>query len=121
MADEQELAPAEVFTRMQAHCLAKEGAVEEYPWGHVVWKVGGKLFAIGSQGENAFTVKSTLEQQEALIQHPAICKASHVGRYGWVTITVSDESTMEIALDLADESYDSVRPKRKSGKRIQGP
>jgi predicted DNA-binding protein (MmcQ/YjbR family) len=114
-----ELEGAEVFARMRAHCMAKEGAVEEYPWGHVVWKVGGKLFAIGSQGENAFTVKSTLEQQEALIQHPSICKASHVGRYGWVTITVDDEATMEIALELADESYDSVRPKRRTKAKQQ--
>jgi predicted DNA-binding protein (MmcQ/YjbR family) len=120
MMDGEALDPAEAFARMKAHCLEKEGAVEEYPWGHVVWKVRGKLFVIGSEGENAFTVKSTLEQQEALIQHPSIRKASHVGRYGWVTITVREEADMELALELADESYDSVRPKSK-GARPRSP
>jgi predicted DNA-binding protein (MmcQ/YjbR family) len=106
------MGPAEVFARMQAHCMAKEGAIEDYPWEHVGWKVGGKLFVIGTQDSNVFTMKSTVEKQEALIQHPAIEKSAYVGRYGWVTITVDDEATMEIALDLADESYDLVRPKR---------
>lgn len=106
--------PAEVFAKMRGHCLAKEGAIEENPWEHVAWKVGGKLFVIASQDSNVFTVKSTLEQQEALVQHPAIQKAAYVGRYGWVTITAEDETTMDIALDLADESYDAVRPKKRS-------
>jgi len=113
MEETGQIPPAEVFTRMREHCMAKEGTVEEYPWEHVAWKVGGKLFVIASHDSEVFTVKSMLEKQEALIQHPAICKASHVGRYGWVTITVNDETTLEIALDLADESYESVRPKRR--------
>src|SRR5437588_12941917 len=103
----------QAFTTIQAHAKAKEGAVEEYPWEHFGWKIKGKLFAIGSKDSGMLTVKSTPAEQAALIQHPAIEKASHVGRYGWVTITVTDQETLDMALDLIDESYDLVAPKRK--------
>lgn len=89
-------------------------AVEEYPWGHVVWKVRGKLFAIASQGGCGVTLKSTLEKQAMLIQHPKVSVASHVGRYGWVHVEASDEDTLALALDLMDESYRAVAPKRKA-------
>ena len=52
-----------VFTAVRAHCLAKEGAVEEYPWGDVVWKVGGKMFAASSEASSCVTVKATLDEQ----------------------------------------------------------
>ena len=57
------------------------------------------------------SVKSTLEKQAALIQHPNIEVAAYVGRYGWVTVFLRDEETVELALDLIDESYASVAGK----------
>jgi predicted DNA-binding protein (MmcQ/YjbR family) len=108
------LSATEAFDAIQAHCLAKEGVVEEYPWEDVAWKVGGKMFACGSAGSNAVTVKSTLEKQAALVQHPAIEPAHSVGRYGWVTIRVADAATLDIARDLIDESYEAIRSKRRA-------
>lgn len=105
---------AAAFARLQSHALAMADAVEEYPWGHVVWKVRGKLFAIASQGGCGVTLKSTLEKQAMLIQHPKVSVASHVGRYGWVHVEASDEDTLALALDLMDESYRAVAPKRKA-------
>ncbi len=108
------MTPSEVFNAIRAHCMAKEGAVEDYPWeAHVGWKVGGKLFAIGGEDSPVLTVKSTLDKQAALIQHAAIEKAAYVGRYGWVTISVTDRETMELAEDLIDESYEAVRGKKR--------
>src|SRR5437588_10669464 len=98
--------PADIFAAIRAHCLAKDGAVEEYPWEHFGWKVGGKLFAIGTKDSGMLTVKSTPTQQTALIQHPAIEMASHVGRYGWVTSKATDQEALDLALDLIDESYE---------------
>jgi len=102
----------DAFVALKSHCMAKDGAVEEYPWEHFGWKIRGKLFAIGTKDSGIVTVKSTPDKQAALIQHPAIEKASHVGRYGWVTINIGDLETLDLALDLVDESYDLVSPRK---------
>jgi len=109
----QALNPKEIFHNIQSYCLAKEEAIEDYPWGDTVWKVGGKLFA-GSRAEHAtVTVKATLDEQAVLVQHPDIEIAHYVGRFGWVTINIKDEETLALARHLIDGSYSAVRPKRK--------
>jgi predicted DNA-binding protein (MmcQ/YjbR family) len=105
--------PPEAFAAVQTYCLGKEGAVEEYPWEDVAWKVRGKMFACGSKDNSKFSVKSTLEKQSALVQHPHIEVAPYVGRYGWVMIDVVDQDTLELACELVDESYDAVQRKKK--------
>lgn len=49
----------EVFATIQAHCLAKPGAWEDYPWGETVWKVKpkNKVFCFG--GPTSMTVRAT--------------------------------------------------------------
>jgi predicted DNA-binding protein (MmcQ/YjbR family) len=101
-----------VVHELRRHCLSFPGAVEEIPWGHLGWKVKGKLFAIGSEDSNRLTVKSTLDKQAALIQLPCIQTASHVGRYGWVTLTIEDEAMLDLAKSLIEESYASVAKKK---------
>lgn len=108
--------PDTAYTRVRKHCLAKENVVEEYPWGDVAWKVKGKLFAVSSDGSHRVTVKAALDEQARLIQHPAIEKASYVGRFGWVTIGITDRDTCRLALELIDESYVRVAPSRKPRK-----
>jgi len=103
----------DVYARIRKHCLAKDGAVEEYPWGDVVWKVRGKIFAGSSDGNNRVSVKSTLQEQSRLIEHPAIEIAKYVGRFGWVTITIKSKKTLDLALELIDDSYFSIAPKRR--------
>lgn len=103
----------QAFKSIQSYCLAKEAATEDHPWGDTAWKVGGKMFACGCEGGNSFSVKSTLEKQAGLVAHPNIEVAAYVGRYGWVTITINDSDTLELAQDLIDESYELVKPKRK--------
>ena len=86
--------------------MAFAGAVEDYPWeGHVGWKVKGKLFAIGGEESNQVTVKSTLDKQAALVELEGVEKAAYVGRFGWVTVTISDETSLDLARGLIDESY----------------
>ncbi len=59
-------------------------------------------------------MKSSLDKQAALIQHPNIGVAAYVGKYGWVTISLVDEDTLDLAIDLIDESYAMVGPKPKA-------
>ncbi len=99
------------------YCRAKPGAFEDHPWGDTVFKVGakGKIFC-GLDSANArVTVKSTVDKQSALIQHPDIEVAAYVGRYGWVTVTVNDLETLDLVHELIDESFSLVNnPLRKS-------
>jgi len=113
----KKLTPKQVFKNIQKYCLDKSGATEHYPWGEVVWKFKSKVFTFGGESSARFTIKSTLDKQAALIMHSQICVAPYVGRFGWVTIEVIDEDTLQIAKDLIDESYDSLAmKKKKSGK-----
>lgn len=106
------MTPSAVVSRLREFCMALPEVWEDTPWGHVVWKVGKKLFVIGDNESLRVTVKATLDEQAALVLHPQIEIASHVGRYGWVTITVDSEETLELALELVEKSYVSVAPKR---------
>ena len=94
--------------RLREFCLAKPGAVEEYPWDNIVWKVKRKMFCATGQDMSRITVKATLEEQSALILHPHISVAAYVGKHGWVTIDLVDEVAFELALDLIDRSYELV-------------
>lgn len=105
---------SEIYARLRGFCSAFEGVKEDYPWGHTAWKVGGKCFAIGDEQRPYVTVKSTLDKQAALIQLPYVEIASHVGRYGWVTVCMNEPDGLELALELVRESYEAVRPKRKA-------
>ena len=108
----------EILNELRAHCMAKEGAAEEYPWeNHVGWKVKGKLFAIGGEDSNRVTVKSSVAEQAALVQHPNIEKAAYVGRFGWVTVTIVDREILELTKDLIDESYEAIAGKGKKTKK----
>ena len=91
--------------RVREHCLAKPGAVEEEPWGHPVFKVGGRIFV--GMGEAAISVKSTPDRQSVLIHDPAISVAKYSGRFGWVSIELADD-TVHMAFSLIDDSYDAV-------------
>lgn len=93
------------------------GVTEEYPWGHPVWKINGKMFAASASDGSNVSVKATLEQQAALIQHPAIRVADYVGRYGWVTVSITNEETLDLALDLIEESFEMIAPKRRAAKK----
>ncbi|HEY3782653.1 MAG TPA: MmcQ/YjbR family DNA-binding protein [Fimbriimonadaceae bacterium] len=106
-----------IFQEMKEHCLSKEGATEDRPWGDIAWKVKNKAFVFTSEGSARYTLKSTLDKQAALTMHPQISVAAYVGRYGWISMEVIDEDTLALAKDLADESYDLVgKPKKKTAK-----
>jgi len=85
-----------LIARIKEHCLTKPGAYEDHPWGETVFKIAskGKIFCFCGVESPVITVKSTIEKQAALIQHPNIEKAAYVGRYGWVTVKIPDDDTL---------------------------
>ena len=79
---------------------------EDRPWGFPVFKVGdNKLFAWMSDDGGELTLKLTREEREIAELLPWVRIASHVGRYGWITATISDEETLAAGLEWLRESY----------------
>jgi len=99
------MTPETLVPRLRDYCMALPEVWEDNPWDHVVWKVGKKLFVIADNASLRVTVK-------ALIMHPQIEVASHIGRHGWVTVVVDSEETYDLLVELVERSYNYVAPKR---------
>jgi predicted DNA-binding protein (MmcQ/YjbR family) len=119
--------PFEVADRIRALALSFPEAYEDEPWGHPVFKVRRDPSAVRQQsirsregspsrdrmfasmsvldGVLRLTVKLTAEEREIAQLLPFVSKAKYVGRYGWVTATVTDEESLEAALEWLRESY----------------
>ena len=71
--------------RIRALALSFPSTYEDSPWGFPVFKVGdNKLFAM---------------------MLPWVRHASYVGRYGWITARITDEESLQTALEWMRESY----------------
>ncbi len=94
--------------RVREHALSLPAAYEDDPWGFPVFKVAAnRLFAWMIEDADAVhvTMKVTAEEREVARHLPWVRKASHLGRHGWVTATVTDEETLAAALEWLRESY----------------
>lgn len=94
--------------RIRELALSWPQTYEDSPWGHPVFKVGdNKMFAAMSDGDDplTLTVKLTPEEREIALHFPHVSVARYVGRYGWVTTEVTDEESLESALEWLRESY----------------
>src|SRR5215218_4689999 len=101
--------------RIRDLALSFPETYEDSPWGHPVFKVGdNKMFAAMSDGADpvTLTVKLTPEEREIALHIPYVSVARYVGRYGWVTAEVSDEESLENALEWLRESYWLKAPAR---------
>jgi predicted DNA-binding protein (MmcQ/YjbR family) len=93
---------------IRALALSLPETYEDEPWGHPVFKVAeNRMFAgMSVEGDVVhLTVKLTSEEREIAQLLPYVRRAKYVGRYGWVTADVSDEETLESALEWLRESY----------------
>jgi predicted DNA-binding protein (MmcQ/YjbR family) len=100
--------PDELAERLRKTALGFPETYEDEPWGHPVFKVAdNRMFASMSVADGAvqLTVKLTAEEREIARLLPYVRKARYVGRYGWVTADVTDEETLEAALEWLRESY----------------
>lgn len=101
--------------RIRDLALSFPETYEDAPWGHPVFKVGdNKMFAAMSDGEVSvtLTMKLTPEEREIALHMTYVSVARYVGRYGWVTVTVADEESLENALEWMRESYWLKAPAR---------
>ena len=100
---------ATIEEQIRELALSFPESYEDRPWGDFpVFKVGeNKVFGWAVTDDEAVnvTVKLTAEEREMAHLLPYVRTASHVGRYGWITAAVTDEESLEAALEWLRESY----------------
>jgi len=94
--------------RIRELALSLPETYEDEPWGHPVFKVAdNRMFASMSEDGRTvlLTVKLTAEEREIAHLLPYVSRARYVGRYGWITAEVTDDESLEAALEWVRESY----------------
>jgi predicted DNA-binding protein (MmcQ/YjbR family) len=79
--------------------LALPEAHEQVTWDtDVTFRVRGKIFAMGAEADDFFTIKSTPDGQADLIDMDpdTYSKAAYVGRFGWISVDGSRVSEAEL-------------------------
>ncbi len=65
-----------------------------------------RMFAALSNDEPVqLTVKLTAEEREIAMLLPYVSVARYVGRYGWITAEITDDESLDAALEWLRESY----------------
>ena len=100
---------ADSLERIRALALSFPEAYEDHPWGDFpVFKVPeNKVFAWVWEEDDAVhvTLKLTRDEREIAQLLPFVRTAKYVGRYGWITAAVTDDESLEAALEWLRESY----------------
>ena len=96
-----------------SHILAKPGAVETQPFGPdtLVYKVGGKMFALTSPDDFPSSVNLKCDPGRALDlrdQYPAITPGYHMNMRHWNTLILDGSVPAKLVRELIDHSYDLV-------------
>ena len=95
-----------------AFCLAQPGAEETYPFGDevVVCKVGGKMFALVSLGDDAqLSLKCDPVLAEQLrTRYVAVVAGYHLNKRHWNTITLDGSIPDDEVEEMIEHSYELV-------------
>ena len=99
--------PRQAAKTIRELALSLPQAYEDAPWGFPVFKVAdNRMFAWLMEDEPVeLTVKLSSEEREIAHLHPWVRRASHVGRYGWITARITDDESLQAALEWIRESY----------------
>ena len=99
--------------KLRELCMAKPGATEELQWDvHLLYKVGGKIFCIGSiePGEGA-SMKVDEENFDELTSKPGIKQAGHMAKRKWIYVAADARINIKEWKQLIDDSYELIKSK----------
>ena len=96
-----------------SNCLAKPGAVEDYPFGEevAVFKVAGKMFALLLLSTDPYKLTVKCDPRLAMAlrdRYPAVTPGYHSNKRHWNTILLDGSVPEHELLDFIDHSYDLV-------------
>lgn len=98
------------------YCLSKKAVTEHFPFDEdtLVFKVGGKMFALSSlseweNGNPSVNLKCDPDRAEELrVQYDAIKPGYHMSKVHWNTVKVNDDVSDKFLCELIDHSYNLV-------------
>jgi predicted DNA-binding protein (MmcQ/YjbR family) len=93
------------------HCLSLPHVTEVERWGgHLLFKVGGKMFAMIELDGHSCAFRCTLENYAELVEMEDIVPTSHnMWKYQWVTTETTSALPDPRFRELLTESYHLVR------------
>ena len=96
---------------IRSYCLGLPHSTETVQWGgHLVFKVGGKMYAIVSlePDDNWLSFKCLLEDFADLVERPGILPAPYLARAHWVALETEDALPRSEVKGLVRRAYDAV-------------
>jgi predicted DNA-binding protein (MmcQ/YjbR family) len=96
---------------VRRYCMGMPQAAESVQWGdNLVFKVGGKMFAIASlePGEIWLSFPCTPESFAELVERPGIRPAPYLARAHWVALETADALPASELKRLLRRSYEMV-------------
>jgi predicted DNA-binding protein (MmcQ/YjbR family) len=98
------------------YCLSKKGVTEHFPFDQdtLVFKVGGKMFALSSlneweNGNPSVNLKCDPDRAEELrAQYDDIEPGYHMSKIHWNTVKINRDITDPFFKELIDHSYELV-------------
>ena len=96
-----------------AHCLSKPGAEETTPFGPdtLVYKVGGKIFALTSPDEFPPRVNLKCDPERAIElrdRYESILPGYHMNKRHWNIVVLDGSVPSALVRELVDHSYQLV-------------
>ena len=101
---------AEIF---RDYCLSKPSAVEDFPFDEdvLVFKVGGKMFALTSLERLPFQFNLKCDPEWAVelrASYDGVIPGWHMNKRHWNTVLMDGSISTDLAKKLIDHSYDLV-------------
>lgn len=98
------------LVEVKAYLASKPGAVEEYPFGPsaLVYKVGGKMFALVSEDERPLRINLKCEPALAVAQremYAAVLPGYHMNKRHWNTVVLDGSIPADEIRAMLDDSY----------------
>jgi predicted DNA-binding protein (MmcQ/YjbR family) len=96
------------------YCIAKPSATESFPFGGdaLVFKVGGKMFALLSTESQPLTINLKCDPERAVQlreEHTAVAPGYHMNKTHWNTVTIDGRVRNSDLQEWIDHSYELVR------------
>jgi predicted DNA-binding protein (MmcQ/YjbR family) len=105
------------FTDFRGLCLAMPEAEEIETWGEATFRVGGRIFAMGSFEGTHVSIKASLDDQAGLIamDPKTVAASAYTGRFGWITVRLRGLGK-KLGERLVRNAWDRTAPRRLTAK-----